>query len=168
MPLFPKSATPAEVWTYVARTLTATELTSDAGNVVRDAILSDGIRFAGQRIQDMLVDTAPDEGTLLMTGVEDLVLEKDFTLSPSVCRLEGHIDFTLHTAGETVKVREYIQINAAGAYVLFAEETYAGALVPPLLTIQTNWARYKIKVTMEKTGGVNRNYDWQFFTKKQA
>lgn len=168
MPDFPSSATPAEVWAYVARTLTATELTSDAGNIVRDAVLSDATRFAGQRIQASLVDTAPTEGTLLATGGEDILVEKDYTAAPVVCRLEGHIDFTLHTAGETVKIREYIQIKAAGAYVLYNETTYAGALVPPLLKVNTNWTRYKIKLTLEKTAGVNRNYDFQFFTKIQA
>ncbi len=141
---------------------------SSRSTLAQADILSDATPFAGDRIAKSLVDGVPGEGTLNTDGLEQVVIEKDLSAAPKVARLEGHIDFTNHTGTETVVVRQYIQIKAAGVYVQYAEETYTGLVTPPLLKVDTNWARYKIKVTMQKTAGTNRAYDWQFFTKQQA
>lgn len=188
---FPKKTgvTADEVWAAADRSLN-----SDANNAVRDAVLSDATPFAGgnidgaitsraapadilknpanlvdgDRIDKIAVDTAPDEGTLVSPAGEQTVIEKDFTASPKVARLEGQIDLSAMVGGDTVVIRQSVQIRAAGGYVKYNEETYTGAQSTPLLRVDTNWARYKIKVTIQKTAGADHSYDWQFFTRQQA
>ena len=71
------------------------------------------------------------------------------------------IDFTNHTAGETVVVRTSYRIKAAGNLIKQIETTYAGVQDPLLINIDLEDNRYGIKVTIEKTGGANRDYDWE-------
>jgi len=71
------------------------------------------------------------------------------------------IDFTAHTAGETVVVRAYYRIKSGGGYILQDEDTYAGLVSPELINVTLEPNRYGVKVTMEKTVGANRAYDWE-------
>ena len=73
------------------------------------------------------------------------------------------LDFTNHTAAETVVLKLYYRIQPGGAYVEQDSVTYAG--VPANLLINTDFEpnRYGIKVTIQKTAGANRAYDWEVF-----
>jgi len=73
------------------------------------------------------------------------------------------IDFTNHTAGETVKVRTYYRITPglADPFTLQDETTYAGLVSPELINIDLEPNRYGVKVTIEKTAGANRDYNWE-------
>ncbi len=71
-----------------------------------------------------------------------------------------YIDFTAHTAGETVVIREYHRLFAGGAYVLFDTTTQAGALVPPGMKVELSPNRHGVRVSIQRTGGVNRAYPW--------
>ena len=71
------------------------------------------------------------------------------------------IDFTAHTAGETVVVREYYRIKTGGNYIKVDQVTYVGVQDPLLIHIDLKDNRFGVKVTIEKTGGVNRAYDWE-------
>jgi len=73
------------------------------------------------------------------------------------------IDFTDHTAGETVVLRMYCRIRIAGALILQDELTYAGAVSPELINITLEPNRFGVQVTIEKTVGTNRDYDWEVF-----
>jgi hypothetical protein len=70
------------------------------------------------------------------------------------------IDFTNQTAAETVIIREYYRIKTGGNYIMLDENTFAGVQDPLLKAILLKDNRYGIKITMEKTGGVNKDYDW--------
>jgi len=70
------------------------------------------------------------------------------------------IDFTAHTAGETVVIRTSYRIKSGGDYVEEVETPYAGLQDPLLIPVPLRANRYGIKVTMQKTGGENRAYDW--------
>ena len=71
------------------------------------------------------------------------------------------IDFTNHTAGETVVIREYYRIKTGGNFIEADEATYAGIPDPLLVYIALKDNRFGVKVTMEKTVGTNRNSDWE-------
>ena len=73
------------------------------------------------------------------------------------------IDFTNHTAGETVIVREYYRIKVAGNIILQDAVTYTGVPANPLISIDLDPNRFGIKITIEKTAGANRAYDWEAF-----
>ena len=71
------------------------------------------------------------------------------------------IDFTNHTAGETIEIKEYYRIKSGGNLILYKTTSYAGAVDPPLVSHALQKNRYGIKVTIEKTAGTNRDYDWE-------
>ena len=71
------------------------------------------------------------------------------------------IDFTAHTAGETVVVREYYRIKSGGNYIKVDEATYVGVQDPLLIHIDLKDNRFGVKVTIQKTVGTNRAYDWE-------
>ena len=75
------------------------------------------------------------------------------------------VDFTNHTAGETIEIKEYYRIILGGALRLFRTTIYAGAVVPPLISQELLANRFGIQVTIELTAGANRDYDWQVIYK---
>jgi len=73
------------------------------------------------------------------------------------------IDFTNHTATETVVVKTHYRIAPGGAHIEQDSATYAGVVCPELINIDLEPNRYGIKVTIQKTAGTNRAYDWEVF-----
>jgi len=75
------------------------------------------------------------------------------------------IDFTNHTVTETVVLRTYYRISpdVGAALILQDEVTYVGVVSPELINIDLEPNRYGIEVTIEKTAGTNRAYDWEVF-----
>jgi len=72
-----------------------------------------------------------------------------------------NLDCTAHTAGETIVITVSYRVKPGGEYILSDTDTYAGLISPQLLTIELLPTRYGIKVTIQKTGGANRAYDWE-------
>jgi len=184
-------ATASEVWAHATRKLTGmdgqprTDLMGEdasfeAGTGTRkariDAAISTRAPEAGgnlaavkTRVDAQLVDETPTEGTLTTNLTEQTLVEKDFTASPKVCHLEGLVDLSNMQVGDTITIRQYMQIKPAGAYGKYAEESYTSIQSLPMLAVVTRWARYKIKVTLQQTAGIGgKACDYQFFTKKQA
>jgi len=73
------------------------------------------------------------------------------------------IDFTNHTAAETVVIKTHYRIALGGAHIEQDTATYAGVVSPELINIDLDPNRYGIKVTIQKTAGTNRAYDWEVF-----
>ena len=98
--------------------------------------------------------------TLTTDGTEQTlyVNESPSGLFDPICVM---IDFTAHTAGETVTVKVYYRIKSGGDYILLDETEYAGAQDPDLILTELEPNRFGIKVTIEKTAGTNRAYDWE-------
>jgi len=70
------------------------------------------------------------------------------------------IDFTNQTAAETTVIREYYRIKTGGNFIKIDEDTFAGVQDPLLKRIELSDNRYGVKVTIEKTGGANKDYDY--------
>lgn len=99
-------------------------------------------------------------GTVTTDGTEqDIYLNNApaALYSPRILKL----DFTAHTAGETVVVRVYYRVESGGGLIKQIESTYAGAQDPELVNIDLEDNRYGVQITIEKTGGANRAYDWE-------
>lgn len=71
------------------------------------------------------------------------------------------IDFTNHTATETIILRTYYRIKTGGNYIQQDAITYVGVVSPELINIRLEPNRFGIKTTIEKTAGTNRDYDWE-------
>ena len=77
-----------------------------------------------------------------------------------------NIDFTNHTAGETVVLRTYHRNVGAGAWIRDDTKTFAGIPTNLLVWIELHPTRFGVRVTIEKTVGTNRAYIWEAFYKE--
>jgi len=101
-------------------------------------------------------------GTLTTDGTEQNVYINNApagVYDPKIIQL----DFTAHTAGETVVVREYYRIKSGGNMIKMDEATFPGVQDPLLKNIELEENRYGVQVTIQKTAGTNRAYDWEAF-----
>lgn len=73
------------------------------------------------------------------------------------------IDFANQTVTETIRLLLYYRISPGGPWVVDDRETIVGVPVNAGISIDLHEARYGIWITMEKTVGTNRAYDWQAF-----
>ena len=73
------------------------------------------------------------------------------------------IDFANQTVTETIRILVNYRIAPVGPWVIDDRETIVGVPVSAGISIQLNPTRYGIWVTMEKTAGTNRAYDWAVF-----
>ncbi len=71
------------------------------------------------------------------------------------------IDFSDQTATETTVVRLYYRIKEGGGYIKKDEEAFAGVQDPELIDVELEPNRFGIKVTIERTAGVAKDYDWE-------
>jgi len=140
-----------------------TVLEADIAELVADiSTLQEDITLI-RAVTDGLPTLSETGGTVTTDGTEQNIYINSVPLGVfrPIC---VKIDFTNHTAGETVVVREYYQIKAGvPAPILQTETTYAGAVDPPLINIDLQPNRFGVKVTIEKTAGANRAYDWEAF-----
>jgi len=97
-------------------------------------------------------------GTLKADGTEQTVVEVT-----TIGTLEGYIDLANMQAGDSVTIREYVRMKSGGTYRLYDDATYTDAQTKPALHIVKLPTRYGLRVTLEQTAGVNRDYDYNFF-----
>lgn len=153
-------ATTAEVWSYSSRTLTTLAGQPRVDLLGEDASFEAGTGARKAVLDRLLAPTTPVEGSISANGTEQTLVESTGTLE---FQLDGYVDLSNMQAGDTIVIREYMKIAPGGNYIKYAEETYSGAQTIPLLHILTKPARYGLKVTLQQTGGTNRNYQYQFF-----
>ena len=99
-------------------------------------------------------------GTVTTDGTEQNVYINDAPAGVYSPRLI-QIDFTNQTAAETVIIREYYRIKAGGALIKTDETTFAGVQDPLLKGILLKDNRFGVNVTIEKTAGANKAYDYE-------
>ncbi len=112
------------------------------------------------KIQDFLEEGT---GTLTADGTEQIVRAYVGT-----GKLHCYIDLTNMVAGNSVTVRQYMTIKTAGAYVKFAQETYADAQTLPLLHIVMKPGKFGVKVTLQQAAVVWKTYDWETLVEQAA
>jgi len=110
------------------------------------------------RIDKIVTLEEESVGTLTADGSEQTVVERS-----ALGTLEGHIDLASMQAADTVVIKEYIMLKSGGTYRLYDSATYSGVQAKPNLHVVKLPARYGVRVTLQQTAGVNRNYDYNFF-----
>ena len=103
-------------------------------------------------------------GTVTTDGTEQNLYVNDAPAGVYSPRIV-HIDFTNQTAAETVVIREYYRIKSGGDPRLNVETSYAGVQDPVLVTHTLKDNRFGVLVSIEKTGGANKDYDFEVFYK---
>jgi hypothetical protein len=158
----------ADVWAVAARTITAFTGQPRTDLLGEDASFEVGTgarKVRIDRLDNIPAFETPVETSIVMDGTEKILVEKT---DSKLGLLDGYVDLTPMQAGDTIVVRQYMQVKAAGTYVKYAEETYSDAQTLPLLHITTKTAKDKIKVTAQQTAGTNRTLDVQFYRRLQA
>jgi hypothetical protein len=157
----------AAVWAVAERTITALTGQPRTDIIGENASfeLATGRPAKIARLDNIPAFETPVEASIVMDGTEKILVEKT---DNKVGLLDGYVDLTPMAGGDTIVIREFMQIKAAGAYAKYAEETYTGAQTIPLLHIVTKTAKDKIKVTAQQTAGTNRTLDVQFYRRLQA
>jgi hypothetical protein len=74
-----------------------------------------------------------------------------------------YLDLTAMQAGDTVTVREYMVNQDGGAYVEYGAETYSGVQTIKMLHITPKPVTHGLKVTVEQSAGVMRDFPYQYF-----
>lgn len=111
-------------------------------------------------LNDSVLTLTETGGTVTTDGTEQNVYINNAPAgiySPKIVQIE----FTNQTAAETVVIKEYYRIKSGGAYVKLDEVTFTGVQDPLLINVELEPNRYGIKITIEKTGGANKDYDWE-------
>jgi len=101
-------------------------------------------------------------GQITTTGAEQILYTEESPagiFEPRCCK----IDFTNHTATETVVIRVSYRIGPGLNLILQSATTFAGAQDPDLINVDLKPNRYGFGITIEKTAGTNRAYDWEVF-----
>lgn len=106
-------------------------------------------------------------GTLATTGGEDTIYENNNPMGVYK-PVKVQIDFTNQTGLETTVLRVYYRIDDGGDYVKKDERTFEGGMDPGmgefnLVNIELEPNRFGIKVTLERTAGATKDYDWCVF-----
>ena len=99
-------------------------------------------------------------GTITTNGTEqDVYINNSPTgvFAPKIVQ----IDFTNQTAAETLVIREYYRIKSGGGLIKIDENTFIGVQDPLLKNVELKENRFGVNVTMEKTGGANKDYDFE-------
>jgi len=125
-----------------------------------DAILEDTIAI--REVTDAEAILTETGGAITTDGTEQTVYINEAPagiFEPRVFKL----DFTNQTAAETLKIRTYYKIKSGGAYVKDKDTAYAGAQDPDLVNTHLEPTRFGVKVTIERTAGENKVYDWEVF-----
>jgi len=154
----------AAIWAVAARQLTAITGTPRSDLIGSDASFEAAVGRPA-KLDVIPYFEAVVEGSLLMDGLEQTLVEKTDDKAGLV---EGMINLTPMAAGDTVVVREYMQVLSAGAYAKYAEETYADAQAISLLQLLTRISTHDIKVTIQQTAGTYRTFEYSFVRRKET
>ncbi|MBU1173010.1 MAG: hypothetical protein KKD44_25900, partial [Proteobacteria bacterium] len=136
---------------------------STRSTLAQSDILDDATPFGGAKVAKIQDFTEDSLGTLSATGSEDDIRE-----STDEGKLHCFIDLSNMVSLDSITVRQFIKIKAAGSYIKYAEEAYTDAQTLPMLYIVTKPSKHGIKITLEQTAGTNRDYDWETFIEKAA
>jgi len=97
-------------------------------------------------------------GTLTADGTEQTI----DTLSPGVPGFAfWYVDLENMASGDTVVIREKVDVDNDGTFEQFQDVTYSDAQTNPVVSQSANLltlTNVDVKITLEQTGGTNRDY----------
>ena len=101
------------------------------------------------------------DGTLTADGTEQTVVELT-----RLGHLEGYIDLSNMQAGDTLVIKVYVKIKSGGSYRQYDSGSYSGVQTSPALHVSALPASYGVKVTLQQSAGINRDYDYKFYRRE--
>jgi hypothetical protein len=147
--------------TFTHTAFTADLAVDDEVLILHESIVSDSATIDNIfSIVNALLTLTETGGTVTTDGTEQNVYINNAPSSvfdPKIVQ----IDFTNHTATETVVIREYYRIKSGGGLIKKDEKTFAGVQDPLLKNVTLEPNRFGVQVTIEKTAGTNRGYDFE-------
>lgn len=103
-------------------------------------------------------------GTLTADGTEQTV----FTATDGPGFVFWYVDLENMAGGDTVVLREKVDVDNDGVFEQFQSVTYSDAQTSPVISQSANLlsdATVPVRVTLEQTGGVNRDYPYAYGVK---
>lgn len=94
--------------------------------------------------------------------------EQELVSVAGIGKHEGWVDLTNMQAGDTVVVKEYVMLKSGGTFRVYATTTYNGVQAEPAIHVTRKLSEYGLKVTLQQTAGVNRDYDYEFLKEAGA
>lgn len=138
----------------------AMSLNASAMTHIQTAMTNQGYTAARSGYLDNIIKDIEDAvGTATMDGNENTI--KEFTSLTQ--RMDCYLDLANMASGDTIVLKQYMKIKSGGSYRMFGMETYVGAQAAPLVYLELKPAKYGFKITLQQTGGTNRNVDWQTY-----
>lgn len=107
----------------------------------------------------MPAPTVVDSDTTLADGTEQTL----FTTSTSN-HYTASIDLSNMQSGDTLIIRAYKKVLTGSSFAEVIKETFLGAQDAPNFYIPFISCPFGYQLTIEQTGGTNRNYDWSVET----
>ncbi len=96
-------------------------------------------------------DTTTADGTV--QTLTDTTANKYFTFKIDTSEMND-------SDGDVLVLTIYDVVLSAGVYGIYQQETYTGEQDAPIKFLAPLWITEKIKVTMEQTAGVNKDFPW--------
>lgn len=140
---------------------TATDKNTDTE--IRDGVWSDSQKAQAARIDAAVssrtpAPSDPTTGTLSADGTEQTV----FTVNPATAGTAVYyLDLVNMASGDTVVVREKVDVDDDGTFSTFASTTFTDAQTESVVGPSTDFLAHSsapFRVTVEQTGGTNRDY----------
>jgi len=143
---------------------TVNDIESDVATVDAAVAVVDTVVDAIKVVTDALPTLTETGGTVGASGTETDVYVNN---APSGVfkPIALKIDFTNHTAAETVMITEYYRIKSGGGWLKEDYVVFEGLLAndQDSIVVDFNPNRYGVKVTIEKGAGTDRDYEWEVF-----
>lgn len=96
-------------------------------------------------------------GTLTADGSEQTIIERSLLM-----KFSGYIDLSNMVAGDTVVIRQYMQVKPGGNYRRYEEGSYTGVQDPPLIYVTPKVTDYGVRITLQQIAGIFRDFDYTF------
>jgi len=109
----------------------------------------------------LTTDTYPKEVVLVDTTQMTGIVTK-------IHHVEGWIDLSQLGTNETIVLRYEVKMSDTGDFITYAEETFTGPVVPPLVYVHLRPSKYGVRLVarMESAPSADRKFPFQFFLRK--
>jgi hypothetical protein len=98
-------------------------------------------------------------------NVETTIIEVADQAEPNI--VEGYIDVSELQSGDTLIVKEYINVDGANLR-LYAQNTYSGVQTEPIIRFHSKTFQEGYKVTITQTAGTPRSIKYWFLRLEYA
>ncbi len=160
IPTLGERVTEADIWAYVARTMT------DPDSYKADLTTLEGrITAARAILLDKITKAEEDSsGTLLADGTEQELVSKEST-KPFLAQLI--LDVANMTGADQILVTESMKVLAGGGLELFTKTRITGGQEEPILIFMSKYSVRQYRVTLQQLAGVAyREYDWSLIVEE--